>query len=135
MSWAWAAGEMISTPEDLNRFYQALLTGRVLRSDLLAEMLTTAPPASEVESHGQPARPAAPDRQPAAAVPDRGHLRKGVGHDGTVRPRLNLALAAGGIVAIVAAAATVALLHVVPPSAYVNPVRRTISEYALLDNG
>jgi len=52
MSWAWAAGEMISTPQDLNRFYQALLTGRVLRSDLLAEMLTTAPPASEVEGHG-----------------------------------------------------------------------------------
>jgi D-alanyl-D-alanine carboxypeptidase len=52
MSWAWAAGEMISTPQDLNRFYQALLTGRVLRNDLLAEMLTTAPPASEVEGHG-----------------------------------------------------------------------------------
>jgi hypothetical protein len=52
-----------------------------------------------------------------------------------VRSRLNLALAAAGMVTIIAAAATVALLHVVPPSAYVNPVRRTISEYALLDNG
>lgn len=34
----WAAGEMISTPADLNRFYAALLDGRLLPEHLLAEM-------------------------------------------------------------------------------------------------
>ncbi len=43
MSWAWAAGEMISTAQDLNTFYRALLTGRLLRADLLAQMQTTVP--------------------------------------------------------------------------------------------
>ena len=43
MSWAGAAGEMISTMGDLNRFYRALLTGRLLRPDLLAQMKTTVP--------------------------------------------------------------------------------------------
>ena len=43
MSWAWAAGELVSTMADLNRFYRALLTGRLLRPDLLAQMLTTVP--------------------------------------------------------------------------------------------
>jgi D-alanyl-D-alanine carboxypeptidase len=43
MSWAWAAGEMISTMADLNRFYRALLTGRLLRPDLLAQMQTAVP--------------------------------------------------------------------------------------------
>jgi D-alanyl-D-alanine carboxypeptidase len=37
----WAAGEMISTVADLNRFYRALLTGRLLNPALLAEMQTT----------------------------------------------------------------------------------------------
>ncbi len=41
MSWAWAAGEMISTAADLNRFYRALLTGRLLGPALLAQMQTT----------------------------------------------------------------------------------------------
>jgi D-alanyl-D-alanine carboxypeptidase len=41
MSWAWAAGEMISTAADLNRFYRALLTGKLLSPALLAEMRTT----------------------------------------------------------------------------------------------
>jgi D-alanyl-D-alanine carboxypeptidase len=41
MSWGWAAGEMISTAADLNRFYRALLTGRLLNRALLAEMQTT----------------------------------------------------------------------------------------------
>ena len=44
-------------------------------------------------------------------------------------------LAAGGVVAVGAGAAIVALMHVVGPSAQVSLVRRTISEYALLDNG
>ena len=43
MSWAWAAGELISTPQDLNRFYRALLTGRLLSPPLLAAMRTTVP--------------------------------------------------------------------------------------------
>ncbi len=43
MSWAWAAGELISTPQDLNRFYSALFEGRLLRRDLLDEMRTTVP--------------------------------------------------------------------------------------------
>ncbi|HET9517312.1 MAG TPA: serine hydrolase domain-containing protein, partial [Actinoplanes sp.] len=43
MSWAWAAGELISTADDLNRFYRALLTGKVLKPALLTEMKTTVP--------------------------------------------------------------------------------------------
>jgi D-alanyl-D-alanine carboxypeptidase len=43
MSWGWAAGELISTAADLNRFYRALLTGRVLSRPLLKEMQTTVP--------------------------------------------------------------------------------------------
>lgn len=43
MSWAHAAGELISTPQDLNRFYRALLAGHLLRHDLLNEMKTTVP--------------------------------------------------------------------------------------------
>jgi D-alanyl-D-alanine carboxypeptidase len=42
-TWAWAAGGMISTVEDLARFYRALLRGRVLAPSLLREMLTTVP--------------------------------------------------------------------------------------------
>jgi D-alanyl-D-alanine carboxypeptidase len=43
MSWVWAAGELISTAADLNRFYGALLAGRLLRPGLLTEMQTTVP--------------------------------------------------------------------------------------------
>jgi D-alanyl-D-alanine carboxypeptidase len=43
MSWGWAAGEMISTMGDLNRFFRALLTGRLLPPYLLAQMLTAVP--------------------------------------------------------------------------------------------
>jgi hypothetical protein len=42
-------------------------------------------------------------------------------------------LAIGGIGAATIAATLVGLLHVVPPSARVNPMRRTISEYGLLE--
>lgn len=38
---AWAAGSMISTTADLDRFYSALLDGRLLPPALLAEMKTT----------------------------------------------------------------------------------------------
>jgi D-alanyl-D-alanine carboxypeptidase len=37
----WATGEMISTAADLNSFYRALLTGRLLTPALLAQMQTT----------------------------------------------------------------------------------------------
>ncbi|MGW4378293.1 serine hydrolase domain-containing protein [Kitasatospora sp. NPDC004531] len=42
-SWAWAAGAMISTNTDLTRFYDALLTGRLLPAEQLAQMRTTVP--------------------------------------------------------------------------------------------
>ncbi|WP_410640081.1 serine hydrolase domain-containing protein [Amycolatopsis sp. lyj-346] len=40
---AWAAGGLVSTPADLNRFYAALLSGRLLRPAELAEMQRTVP--------------------------------------------------------------------------------------------
>jgi D-alanyl-D-alanine carboxypeptidase len=43
MSWAWMLGDLISTPADLDRFYRALLTGKVLRPAQLAQMKTTVP--------------------------------------------------------------------------------------------
>jgi D-alanyl-D-alanine carboxypeptidase len=46
-SWAWSAGEIISTTADLNRFYAALLGGRLLRPAQLAAMKTTVPVDSE----------------------------------------------------------------------------------------
>ncbi|MBW5421337.1 serine hydrolase [Streptomyces sp. BG9H] len=42
-SWGWAAGQLISTNSDLNRFYTALLSGGLLRDAQLAQMRTTAP--------------------------------------------------------------------------------------------
>ncbi|WP_371618606.1 serine hydrolase domain-containing protein [Streptomyces sp. NBC_00454] len=42
-SWAWAAGQLISTNSDLNRFFTALLGGRLLPAAQLAEMRTTVP--------------------------------------------------------------------------------------------
>ncbi|CAL9625102.1 serine hydrolase domain-containing protein [Streptomyces sp. enrichment culture] len=41
-SWAWAAGEMITNASDLNRFFAALLGGRLLRPAQLEQMTTTA---------------------------------------------------------------------------------------------
>ncbi|MYU51914.1 serine hydrolase [Streptomyces sp. SID7805] len=43
MSMAWAAGEVVSTNGDLNRFYAALLGGRLLPPAQLAQMRTTVP--------------------------------------------------------------------------------------------
>jgi D-alanyl-D-alanine carboxypeptidase len=43
MTWAYSAGEMVSTARDLNTFYRALLTGRLLTKGLLAQMETTVP--------------------------------------------------------------------------------------------
>ncbi|MFC8870781.1 serine hydrolase domain-containing protein [Streptomyces sp. NPDC057148] len=45
---AGAAGEMVSSSADLNRFYTALLRGRLLPAEQLAEMTTTVP-VDEVE--------------------------------------------------------------------------------------
>jgi D-alanyl-D-alanine carboxypeptidase len=42
-SWGGAAGEIISTPDDGNRFLRALIGGRVLRPAQLAAMQTTVP--------------------------------------------------------------------------------------------
>ncbi|MET9882982.1 serine hydrolase domain-containing protein [Streptomyces sp. NPDC006430] len=42
-SWGWAAGQMISTSSDLNRFFSALLAGRLLPAAQLAQMRSTVP--------------------------------------------------------------------------------------------
>ncbi|MFD1930243.1 serine hydrolase [Nonomuraea mangrovi] len=43
MSWGGTAGAMVSTMEDLNRFFRALLTGGLIGQDQLAEMRRTGP--------------------------------------------------------------------------------------------
>jgi len=40
-SWGWAAGQMIGTPSDLNRFFSALFAGKLLRPAELAQLRTT----------------------------------------------------------------------------------------------
>ncbi|GAB7192119.1 serine hydrolase domain-containing protein [Kineococcus sp. NUM-3379] len=40
-SWAWAAGGLVSTPRDLDRFFSALLAGDLLAPAELAQMRTT----------------------------------------------------------------------------------------------
>jgi D-alanyl-D-alanine carboxypeptidase len=52
MTWAGAAGEVVSTADDLNRFYRALLTGRLLRPAQLAAMKTTVPMDAEHPEYG-----------------------------------------------------------------------------------
>ncbi|MFE5162270.1 serine hydrolase domain-containing protein [Streptomyces sp. NPDC056697] len=42
-SWGWAAGQMVSTNSDLNRFFSGLLSGRLLPEAQLAQMRTTVP--------------------------------------------------------------------------------------------
>lgn len=46
-SWATTAGAVVSTTDDLNRFYRALLGGRLLGPAQLAQMLTTVPVTDE----------------------------------------------------------------------------------------
>ncbi|MEV0151063.1 MULTISPECIES: serine hydrolase domain-containing protein [unclassified Nonomuraea] len=43
MSWASTAGALVSTMDDLNRFYRALLGGELIGAGALAEMRTTVP--------------------------------------------------------------------------------------------
>jgi D-alanyl-D-alanine carboxypeptidase len=42
-SWGWAAGQLVSTPGDLNTFLRALLDGKLLEPAQLAQMRTTIP--------------------------------------------------------------------------------------------
>ncbi|MFC9249339.1 serine hydrolase domain-containing protein [Streptomyces sp. NPDC057136] len=42
-SWAWSAGQIVSTNSDLNRFFTALLAGRLLPKAQLDQMRTTVP--------------------------------------------------------------------------------------------
>jgi D-alanyl-D-alanine carboxypeptidase len=42
-SWAWAAGQLIATPGDLNKFFGALIGGRLLPAAQLEQMRTTVP--------------------------------------------------------------------------------------------
>jgi D-alanyl-D-alanine carboxypeptidase len=51
-SWAWAAGAVVSTADDLARFYRALLGGRLLSPRLLAEMRTTVPVDGGQQAYG-----------------------------------------------------------------------------------
>jgi D-alanyl-D-alanine carboxypeptidase len=51
-SFAWAAGAIVSTADDLARFYRALLQGRLLRPDLLDAMKTTVAMGPPRESYG-----------------------------------------------------------------------------------
>jgi len=46
-TWADAAGEIVSTPDDLDRFFRALITGRLLPPAQLAEMEKTVPTIGE----------------------------------------------------------------------------------------
>lgn len=43
MSWAWTAGAVTATMDDLNRFYRELLQGRLIGPAALAEMRKTVP--------------------------------------------------------------------------------------------
>jgi D-alanyl-D-alanine carboxypeptidase len=43
MSWAYTAGAVVSTTDDLNRFYRALLGGKLIGKASLAEMTRTVP--------------------------------------------------------------------------------------------
>ncbi|GAA0461445.1 serine hydrolase domain-containing protein [Streptomyces sp. NPDC046215] len=51
-SWGWAAGQLISTNSDLNRFFSALLAGRLLPEDQLTEMRGATRPADETFGPG-----------------------------------------------------------------------------------
>jgi D-alanyl-D-alanine carboxypeptidase len=49
---AWAAGAITGTAEDVARFFRALLQGRLLKADLLAEMQKTRPMDSPGDAYG-----------------------------------------------------------------------------------
>jgi D-alanyl-D-alanine carboxypeptidase len=51
-SWGWAAGQLISTPEDINTFLRALLVGDLLTPRMLAEMRHTIPTPTPGQRYG-----------------------------------------------------------------------------------
>ncbi|MFI1255555.1 serine hydrolase domain-containing protein [Streptomyces netropsis] len=51
-SWGWAAGQLISTNSDLNRFFTALLTGRLLPEAQLTQMRSATRPAEKTFGPG-----------------------------------------------------------------------------------
>jgi D-alanyl-D-alanine carboxypeptidase len=51
-SWAWAAGAIVSTADDVARFYRALLGGGLLPADLLGAMKTTVDMGRPGEAYG-----------------------------------------------------------------------------------
>jgi D-alanyl-D-alanine carboxypeptidase len=51
-SWAWAAGAIVSTADDLARFYGALLAGDLLTPELLAAMENTVPVTKDPDGPG-----------------------------------------------------------------------------------
>ncbi|MFY1635077.1 serine hydrolase domain-containing protein [Solwaraspora sp. WMMB335] len=52
MTWAYTAGEIVSTMADLNTFFRALLGGELLTAAMLDEMLTTVPMVPGVPAAG-----------------------------------------------------------------------------------
>ena len=51
-TWAGAAGAIVSTVGDVARFHRALLGGRLLRPELLAQMRTTVDTGSDAQAYG-----------------------------------------------------------------------------------
>jgi D-alanyl-D-alanine carboxypeptidase len=51
-SWAWAAGAIVSTVDDVARFYQALFEGRLVEPSRLAEMKATVAAYSKTARYG-----------------------------------------------------------------------------------
>ena len=51
-SFGWAAGQMVSTPSEVNRFFTALLDGELLAPRQLEQMRTTVPTTTEGEGYG-----------------------------------------------------------------------------------
>ena len=51
-SWAWAAGSMISTPSELNKFMQSIFDGSLLNQASIAEMKKSVPMGDEGDAYG-----------------------------------------------------------------------------------
>lgn len=49
-SWTWSAGQLVSTPGDLNRFFSELIDGKLLRPAELTQMRTTVKVPKEFDS-------------------------------------------------------------------------------------
>jgi D-alanyl-D-alanine carboxypeptidase len=55
-SWGWTAGAVVSTADDVARFYRALFRGRLLRADLLAQSRRRTSPSRADEAPRERAR-------------------------------------------------------------------------------